>query len=75
MLLIKINFKIFNKLKETNPKALLKLQVVHGDISVPNMGLPKNEIALLQENINFVIHSAATVRYCKFLIILTDFYT
>ncbi|XP_049824814.1 putative fatty acyl-CoA reductase CG5065 isoform X2 [Aethina tumida] len=58
---------IFNKLKETNPKALLKLQVVHGDISVPNMGLPKNEIALLQENINFVIHSAATVSFSESL--------
>ncbi|CAH0549491.1 unnamed protein product [Brassicogethes aeneus] len=56
---------IFNNLRESNPKALYKLQIVYGDISLPNLGLNTKDANILKENVDFVIHSAATVSFTE----------
>lgn len=57
------NFIIFKNLKEINPKAMDKIQAVHGDFMEPNSGISESDYEHLCKNVNFIIHCAASVRF------------
>lgn len=54
--------KMFDRLKEEKPNALVKLFAVEGDICLPLLGLSTESLKLV-ENVDIVIHSAATIRF------------
>ena len=45
------------------PDQLGKIRVIEGDISLPELGISADDRKLLIEQVNVVIHSAATVRF------------
>lgn len=53
---------VFNRIREKQPDSFNKIKVVHGDVSMPNLGLSDADRLHLVENINIVFHSAATVK-------------
>lgn len=55
--------KIFDRLKEENPKALNKVIGISGDISLDGLGLSDNDLKMLIKEISVVFHSAATVKF------------
>ena len=54
---------IFDKLSLANPDFKSKVITVDGDVLDPDLGLRQRDIQLLQDNVNIVIHSAATIRF------------
>lgn len=54
---------LFSKLNELYPNAHEKLIPVPGDITHRGLGLSDEDRLLLQENVDIIIHSAATVRF------------
>lgn len=55
--------KVFEKLKKCNPKYRQKITIISGDCSLPALGITQTERELIKENVNIVIHGAATVRF------------
>ncbi|XP_063392487.1 putative fatty acyl-CoA reductase CG8306 [Cydia fagiglandana] len=55
---------IFETLLQTNtPEILKKLVPIAGDVGEPNLGLSAEDRQLLVENVNVIIHSAATLDF------------
>lgn len=52
-----IFFKVFDKLKELNPKFRHKIQGIAGDCSLPGLGLSSSDRELLQTEVklNYII--------------------
>ena len=42
---------------------LNKMEAMHGDITLPNLGMSDQDIATLVDHVSIVFHSAATVRF------------
>uniref|UniRef100_A0A0A1XFL8 Fatty acyl-CoA reductase n=2 Tax=Zeugodacus cucurbitae TaxID=28588 RepID=A0A0A1XFL8_ZEUCU len=57
------NDPVFEKLKKCNPKYRQKITIISGDCSLPALGITQPERELIKENVNIVIHGAATVRF------------
>jgi len=57
------NTKIFDKIKEENPKAINKLVAIQGDITLPGLGISNNDLKTLINEVSIVFHSAATVKF------------
>lgn len=57
------NCELFDKLKQTNPKFIDKVVPICGDIMEPNLGISAHDEEILINNVNIIIHSAATVRF------------
>lgn len=55
--------KIFDRVRAGNPFVLDKLQGINGDINLDELGLCDADKELIQSNVNFVFHSAATIAY------------
>ena len=54
---------MFDKVRETVVDFKSKVVPVMGDIAEENLGLSEEDWEMLQENIEIVFHSAATVRF------------
>ena len=54
---------LFNKLQKESPQAFSKVKYVDGDMLLDNLGLSEEHISELQEQVNVVVHSAASVRF------------
>lgn len=67
----KMDFKnhvTFSRLRDMNPNALNKIQIVQGDISESNLGMSHSDRKLIAETVSVIIHSAADVRFDRRLI-------
>ena len=56
-------FQLFNKLNAINPDAINKVIPIPGDIVHKSLGISCDDRKLLLENVEIIIHSAATVRF------------
>lgn len=54
---------IFDIIKNDQPKFRQKITVISGDCSLENLGISSNDRELIKENVNIIIHGAATVRF------------
>ena len=54
---------IFHDWKTNKPEQVAKLIPITGDILEPSLGLSKEDIKTVTENVSIVFHSAATVRF------------
>ncbi|XP_033362631.1 putative fatty acyl-CoA reductase CG5065 [Bombus vosnesenskii] len=54
---------IYDNIKAKHPSVLSKVYPVKGDVSLPDLGLSREDRNLLLEKVNIVFHSAATVRF------------
>ncbi|CAG7815510.1 unnamed protein product [Allacma fusca] len=55
--------ELFNKVREENPKSLEKVIPINGDVAYDELGLSKEDAAMLREDVSVVIHSAANVNF------------
>jgi fatty acyl-CoA reductase len=58
-----LNAKIFEKIRDENPKALNKLVAIQGDITIPGLGISETDLNSLISDVSIVFHSAATVKF------------
>lgn len=56
-------FQLFALLKSQKPKYRHNISVISGDVSLPGMGISHEERQTIRDNVNVVIHGAATVRF------------
>ena len=54
---------IFHDWKVKKPEQVAKLIPITGDILEPSLGLSKEDVKTVTENVSIVFHSAATVRF------------
>ncbi|XP_049883826.1 putative fatty acyl-CoA reductase CG5065 [Pectinophora gossypiella] len=54
--------QIFENIRRTNPAQLDKIHMIAGDVSVPQLGISLESLALLNE-VSIVFHSAATLKF------------
>ncbi|KAG5667603.1 hypothetical protein PVAND_015579 [Polypedilum vanderplanki] len=58
-----LNSPLFDKIREKNPEALNKIVLVNGDVAMENLGLSETDQKKLCDNVNVIIHSAATINF------------
>ncbi|CAG2166102.1 unnamed protein product, partial [Oppiella nova] len=58
-----LNTKIFEKIRDENPKALNKIVAIQGDITLNSLGISESDLNLLSSDVSIVFHSAATVKF------------
>ncbi|XP_054164907.1 putative fatty acyl-CoA reductase CG5065 isoform X2 [Oppia nitens] len=58
-----LNAKIFEKIRDENPKALNKIIAIQGDITLNGLGISESDLDLLTNDVSIVFHSAATVKF------------
>ncbi|RNA02455.1 fatty acyl-CoA reductase -like protein, partial [Brachionus plicatilis] len=54
---------LFDKVNELHPDYKSKIIAIEGDLTADNLGLSEKDRKILQENVNIIFHSAATVRF------------
>lgn len=57
------SLQVFAKMKQINPKYRCQITIISGDCSLPGLGISPDERETIKENVNIVLHSAATVRF------------
>ena len=55
--------QLFDKLRKQQPDFEQKLLPVCGDVMQPNLGIAEDDRRILQEGVNVVFHSAATIKF------------
>ena len=68
-----LKVSIFDKIRETDPKALHKVVAVTGDITSPGLGISDKDLSKLIRDVSIVFHSAATVKFDEPLRVSIDF--
>ncbi|XP_063696570.1 fatty acyl-CoA reductase wat-like [Culicoides brevitarsis] len=58
---------IFDRLNKEKPTAVEKLKGIEGDCALPSLGMSDNDRKVLTENVQIVIHGAATVKFDEHL--------
>lgn len=53
---------VFDRVREKDPGRFKKIQIVEGDVTLPQLGLCEKDRRFLAENVDIVFHSAATIR-------------
>jgi len=61
------NDSIFELMKQEQPNYLEKISAVIGDCALPNLGINEQYQQIIKDEVNIVIHSAATVRFDEHL--------
>ena len=56
-------FQIYDGIKAKNPSLFSRVYPMKGDVSLPDLGLSRENRNLLLEKVNIVFHAAATVRF------------
>nr|CAD7577658.1 unnamed protein product [Timema californicum] len=54
---------VFDVLKATNPEFHQKLVMVPGDCSLPKLGISPSDYEMLTQQVNIILHLAATVKF------------
>ncbi|CAH1721740.1 fatty acyl-CoA reductase wat-like [Aphis gossypii] len=57
------NDPVFELMKKQQPNYLEKISAVIGDCCLPNLGIDEQTMNILKNEVNIVLHSAATVRF------------
>ncbi|XP_075145603.1 waterproof [Haematobia irritans] len=57
------NEPVFEKLKKITPNYRDKITVISGDVSMPALGISDEDREMLRDQVNIIIHGAATVRF------------
>ena len=68
-----LQVKIFDKIRECDPKVLRKVVAVAGDITSPGLGISEANLSALIRDVSIVFHSAATVKFDEPLRTSIDF--
>ncbi|KFM76183.1 putative fatty acyl-CoA reductase, partial [Stegodyphus mimosarum] len=55
--------EIFERVKNEQPSTISKLVAIHGDLTLPGLGISPSDVNLLISNVSIVFHSAATVKF------------
>ena len=63
VLQIFIYFQLFKKVHEQDPEARNKVIPIQGDITHKSLGISDSDWELLVNNVNIIMHSAATVKF------------
>lgn len=58
-----VDSQLFDKLKQEKPKFRHKIVGISGDCSLPGLGIDAVARQSLRDNVNIVLHVAATVRF------------
>jgi len=58
-----MRWQLFDNLRSEQPEFTSKVHAVSGDIAEEGLGLQTDQQAYLEDNINIVFHSAATIRF------------
>ncbi|CAI6352248.1 unnamed protein product [Macrosiphum euphorbiae] len=61
------NDPVFELMKKEQPNYLEKITSVIGDCCLPNLGIQEKYMDIMKDEVNIVIHSAATVRFDEHL--------
>lgn len=56
-------FKIFDRLRENKPDFMNHIKVIDGNLEESSMGLASTDRNWIKENVNFIFHCAATVKF------------
>lgn len=56
-------FKIFDGLRVKKPDFMSHIKVIDGNLEEPSMGLTSTDREWIKENVNFVFHCAATIKF------------
>ena len=56
-------WQLFDKLRKQQPDFEQKLLPVCGDVMQPDLGISEDDRRMLEEGINVVFHSAATIKF------------
>lgn len=57
--------QIFEKVRKDQPNFKEKFVAINGDILQPEMGISKSDRKMLEQEIQIVFHSAATIRFTE----------
>lgn len=55
--------QVFDNIRTTNPKQLLKIRTIKGDVSVDGLDMNETDRRELIEQISVIFHCAANVRF------------
>ncbi|CAI6349494.1 unnamed protein product [Macrosiphum euphorbiae] len=61
------NDPVFELMKKEQPNYLEKVTAVIGDCCLPNLGIQEQYMDIMKDEVNIVIHSAATIRFDEHL--------
>jgi len=64
-------FKLFNRLRVEKPDFMDRIKIIDGNMEDSTMGLSSTDRDWLIENVNFVFHCAATIKFNEPLAIAT----
>ena len=67
-----VNVPLFDKLRESNVKALEKIIAMEGDIREENLGISQADMKIIHENVGIIFHSAATIKFDEPLRVATQ---
>lgn len=56
-------WQLFDNLRSEQPDFMSKVYAVSGDIAEDGLGLQDDQKTYLEDNVNIVFHSAATVKF------------
>ncbi|XP_042223958.1 putative fatty acyl-CoA reductase CG5065 isoform X2 [Homarus americanus] len=59
------NYKLFDKIKESQPEVIQKVFAVKGDITMEGLGLSDEDEARLANEVHIVFHAAATINFTE----------
>ncbi|XP_071535109.1 putative fatty acyl-CoA reductase CG5065 isoform X2 [Panulirus ornatus] len=59
------NYKLFDRIKESQPEVIQKVFAVKGDITMEGLGLSDEDEARLAEEVQIVFHAAATINFTE----------
>ncbi|CAH0553117.1 unnamed protein product [Brassicogethes aeneus] len=62
---------IYDKVKSLNPNFFEKISILNGDLTCPNLGLSDEDIKILINEVDCIIHCAATVSFVEHLSLAT----
>lgn len=57
------NCEVFKQIKENRPDLLSKVEPINGNITYPGLGISYDNMITLKNEVNIVLHSAATIRF------------
>lgn len=56
-------FKLFDRLRNEKPDFMDRIKVIDGNLGEPSMGITTADREWLIENVNFIFHCAATIKF------------
>jgi len=64
-------FKVFDRLRFEKPDFVTKIKIIDGNLEEPSLGFSTDDRDWLINNVNFVFHCAATIRFNESIQIAT----